>query len=137
MLLNRLVGSFRLTERRHESLKRFVWGQRQSLGVHLTQLRQALVPKLRVPCVVIAMRTEPELDVEFRNGRHPATHELKDPHLNPLIVTDAFRGLINAEATGNFSTVPWREWGSRLLWICHVLISLSAIEFVSGVELDR
>ena len=93
--------------------------QREPVGVHLPQLGQPLVPQLGMPRVVVAVGAEPHLDVELGHGGHPAAQHLEEPHLDPLVVADPARRLLDGENAGQLTPVPRRERRSRPLRIGH------------------
>src|SRR5207237_70125 len=81
---------------------------------------EALVPQLGVPGVVVAVGAEAHLDVELGHGGDPPAEGLEQAHLDPLVVADPLRRLLDAERTGQLPAVPRRERRSRLLRFGHV-----------------
>ena len=106
-------GRFRLGHRLDEPLHRLVGRHGEPLGLHLAQLGEPLVPQVGVPRVVVAVRAETHLHVEFGDRGDPPAERLEELHLGPLVVADPSGGLDDVERTRQVSTIPGCERGTR------------------------
>src|SRR5690606_28450688 len=80
---------------------------------------QALVPEVGVPGVVVAVGAEPQLHVQLGDGGHPPAERLEQAHLDPLVMADAPRRLLDGEAPRELPAVPRGERRPRPLRVSH------------------
>ena len=87
---------------------------REALGVHLPQLRLALVPQLGVPGVVVAVGAEPE--PRRARGRWPScAQHLEQAHLDPPSICRQAGCLLDPEDPRAHTPIPRRERRSASL----------------------
>src|SRR5438270_5257964 len=115
-LARRLRRGHRLHELHHGVVRRLG----EAVGVHLAELRKALVPEVGVPRVLVAVRAETDLDVHLGDGRHPSAEGLEEAHLHPLVVADAASRLLHAEQPRQLTPVPRSERRARHGGVRHV-----------------
>src|SRR5207248_3016275 len=85
------------------------------------------VPQLAVPRVLVAVRAEAHLHVQFGDGGDPTAECLEEPHLDPLVVADPASRLLDVEGAGQLASVPRSECGTGLFRVGHGVPPLSGL----------